>query len=243
MGTHIVSWMQKLDIPLFISNRQLMKRKGLNPALGAWCLDSGGFSELSLFSEWRTTPREYVQLVNRYVEEIGNLVWAAPQDWMCEPVMLQKTQSTVTQHQIRTVENYLVLRTLNSDLPFIPVLQGWSRDEYMRCWELYEWAGVSLLNEDVVGVGSVCRRQGTKEGGMIFESLAQQGLALHGFGVKITGLKNYASSLVSADSLAWSRGARYSPPLPGHTHPNCANCLEYALKWRNSLVEEVGWTQ
>ena len=66
--------------------------------------------------------------VRRYRDEIGGLEWAAPMDWMCEPFMLAKTGLTVAEHQARTVANYLELRSLAPELPFVPVLQGWSLD-------------------------------------------------------------------------------------------------------------------
>jgi hypothetical protein len=34
---------------------------------------------------------EYAGLVARYAEEIGGMDWAAPQDWMCEPWIIEKT--------------------------------------------------------------------------------------------------------------------------------------------------------
>lgn len=30
--------------------------------------------------------------------------------------------------------------------------------------------------------------------------------------------------------------ARYDKALPDHTHSNCANCLEYALRWREKTI-------
>lgn len=38
------------------------------------------------------------------------------------------------------------------------------------------------------------------------------------------------------DSLAWSFSARYDRPMLGHTHKTCANCLPYALRWRDRLL-------
>ncbi len=35
---------------------------------------------------------------NRYRDEIGCLLWAAPQDWMCEPWITAKTGLTVAEH-------------------------------------------------------------------------------------------------------------------------------------------------
>src|SRR6185436_4368201 len=93
----------------FVSHRQLMDRRILPRASGPWVLDSGGFSELSLYSTWRTSPAAYVEAVHRYEAEVGELSWAAPQDWMCEPFMLARTGLTVLEHQRRTVDNFVTL--------------------------------------------------------------------------------------------------------------------------------------
>jgi hypothetical protein len=104
------------------------------------------FTELSTYGRWTTTPAEYVSAVARYDREIGKLNWAAPQDHMCEPWIIAQTGLSVDD-QRRTVANFLELGELwaeESDRPspFIPVLQGWSFGDYMRCAELYAEAGV-----------------------------------------------------------------------------------------------------
>lgn len=90
---------------------------------------------------------------------------------------------------------------------------------------------MDLLSFDRVGLGSVCRRQNSLSIGIIASSLAAEGIKLHGFGVKTQGLELYGEHLASWDSLAWSYDARRNPPLPGHTHKSCANCLEWAAMW------------
>lgn len=246
LGTHMPNWLghpaTPADVALFVSHRRLAGRRTLPRAHVRWALDSGGFSELSLYNEWRATPTEYVAAVRRYDEEIGNLDWAAPQDWMCEPFMTAKTGLSVVEHQRRTVANFVQLSDLwGDDLsnPFMPVLQGWERDDYLRCVDLYERAGVDLTAYPVVGLGSVCRRQATGEIGDIVSALLRldPGMPLHGFGVKKLGLERYGHMLNTADSMAWSFEARRQPPLPGCTHSNCANCLRYALGWRSGVVE------
>lgn len=241
LGTHHEAWLGRLDnVPLFVSHRRLMGRKTLPRAKGGWALDSGAFTELSQYGEWRTTPKEYVTAVRRYRDEVGGMEWAAPQDWMCEPHILAKTGGTVRGHQVRTVTNYLELRHMAPDLPFVPVLQGWTQDDYMRCVGAYAQAGVDLTDEALVGLGTVCRRQATQEIEDIVVRLAAEGLKLHGFGVKVRGLARYANALASADSLAWSFQARRSPPLEGCVgHINCANCVKYALQWRDRVVEAI----
>lgn len=240
LGTHETSWLGKLDVPLFVSHRRLVKRKRLPVARGPWALDSGGFTELNLHGRWLTTAEQYAEAVARYDAEIGHLAWAAPMDWMCEPFVVEKTGQSVRAHQEHTVDNYMRLRDLAPDLPFIPVLQGWTLADYLRCVDLYDAAGVDLTTLPLVGIGSVCRRQNTSEIDVIVSTIAARGIALHGFGVKTAGLTAYADQLASADSLAWSYRARRSPPLPGCSHKSCANCPRYALRWREKVLRCTG---
>jgi hypothetical protein len=233
LGTHEPAWLPRLSVPLCLSHRRLARRRSLPRARGRWALDSGGFTELSLHGGWRTPADEYVEAVQRYAEEIGKLAWAAPMDWMCEPAVVAATGLSVREHQERTVANYLELRGRG---PFVPVLQGWTLADYEACVALYADAGVDLAALPLVGLGSVCRRQRSKEIGDIVACLATGGLRLHGFGVKKTGLERYGHLLASADSMAWSFRARHAPPLPGCAHASCSNCARFALRWREQLL-------
>jgi hypothetical protein len=237
LGTHQTNWLDFAPFPLFVSDRRLRVRVRLPRAASRWALDSGGFTELSMHGRWETSPQEYVERVNRYHEEIGKLDWAAPQDWMCEPQIREKTGLTVEQHQARTIENYHELRALAPHISFTPVLQGWVLDDYLRHVEMYAASGVDLFSAPVVGVGTVCRRQATAEGVEIIRTLAGLGLRLHAFGFKRLGLRKCASMLASSDSLAWSFRARRSEPLPGCTHKSCANCFKFADKWRTETLK------
>lgn len=237
LGTHMTGWLATVTAPLFVSHRRLAPRKTLPRAAAPWALDSGGFTELNLHGRWTVTPQAYAAAVARYKSEIGGLEWCAPQDWMCEAVVLKRTGLTITEHQRRSVQSVADLRGLGA--PAIPVLQGWDLDDYLHCVDLYDRAGFDLRNEPVVGLGTVCRRQGTKEATKIVRNLRALGLNLHGFGYKTTGLQACGDALVSADSMAWSLSARYRPALPGHTHKTCANCLPYALAWRERLLAVV----
>jgi hypothetical protein len=239
LGTHMPSWLSKVDVPLFVSHRRLTGRKTMPAARGPWALDSGGFTEISMYGEWRTTAAQYVAATRRYRDEIGRLEWAAPQDWMCEPIMLRKTGLTVEAHQRRTIESYLRLRDDAPDLPFIPVLQGWELADYRRHADAYASVGVDLAHERVVGVGSVCRRQHSAQIAEIMGTLAADGLKLHGFGVKMLGLASYAPHLASADSLAWSFRGRYEPGCRPN-HKTEANCLPFALRWRERALQVAG---
>lgn len=164
---------------------------------------------------------------------------------MNEPVVLAQTGLTVAEHQRLTVENYLTLCTMAADLPFVPVLQGWDHEDYLRCADLYDAAGVDLAAEPVVGVGTVCRRQDTGFARQLMTDLHGMGLALHGFGIKGGGL-SYRDKMTSYDSMAWSfrarrdAGDREKRGLPrtryGCSHASCANCIRFALDWRDDLL-------
>jgi hypothetical protein len=245
LGAHQPHWLWRAAFPLFVSHRQLARRRSLHPATCRWALDSGGFTELSLHGRWITPPEDYAAAVARYADRIGRLDFAAPQDWMCEPFMIDRTGLSVREHQERTVTSYLTLRALAPDLPVIPVVQGWALADYLACADLYAAAGVDLAALPRVGLGSVCRRQSTAEIAVIVTELAARGLHLHGFGVKTGGLHLYGHLLASADSMAWSYTARRQPALPGCTgHRNCANCLIYATRWRARVLARQaarGW--
>lgn len=244
LGTHETSWLSKAGVPLFISHRRLERiRTSLPVAAAPWALDSGGFSEISLYGGWRTTPAAYVDAVVRYDTEIGKLEWAAIQDWMCEPDMVARTGLSVLEHQKRTVGSYLELAALwaqasDTELVYMPVLQGYRVEEYLQCMDMYADAGVNLGAVPLVGVGSVCRRQHTDEIRAVFEAILERdpGLPVHGFGVKLQGLREYGNLLATADSMAWSFNARKNPPLPGCSHRSCSNCIKWALQWRRKIA-------
>lgn len=244
LGTHMPGWLNRSQVPLFISDRRLRPYVTLPKARAPWALDSGGFSELSQYGSWSHAPRpaQYIASIRRYVAQIGHLAWAAPQDWMCEPHITAKTGRTVAEHQALTTDNYLTLTELGPELPIIPVIQGHRVHEYLDHVALYRAAGVDLNAAAVVGVGSICRRQATKEVNEIFTALRVEGLRnLHGFGLKKLGMAMSGHLLTSADSMAWSFDARRKPALPGCAgHKNCANCERYAMNWRRELLAQLG---
>lgn len=239
LGAQHAYWLWQCSFPLFISRRSLLRIKRPKKARMRWALDSGGFSELSLHGAWQTSASQYIDEVYRYSAEIGNLDWAASQDWMCEPHMLEKTGLSIEEHQRRTVASYLELVDAAPALPWVPVLQGWEMDDYLSCLLLYQQCGVDLASLPVVGLGSVCRRQRTPEAWKIVTTLAAEGINIHLFGFKKTGLYKVHDKVVSADSMAWSYAARRSPPLPGCTHVNCSSCPKYAQIWRSELLQRI----
>ena len=238
-------------IRMFISRVQIGDRKKKYKPVADWALDSGAFTELLYNGKWTLTPRQYADICLRPRDNVGRMDFCVIQDWMCEKEIIEGgfisgrtapgTGKTLLDHQKLTVESYFTLSQIEPDLKWLPVLRGFTEDEYFRCAEMYEDGGLSLKGR-WVGVGSVCRRQGTDEIAQVLRNLSSLGACLHGFGVKTAGLAKAAKYLYSADSMAWSMGAwRDQIKMPqcvasGAKHRNCANCPEYAVHWLNNTV-------
>lgn len=175
-----------------------------------WMLDSGAFTTITRDGGFKRPVAAYAAQIRRWAE-VGWLVWAVAQDYMCEPAMLQKTGLTVREHQQLTLERYDLLRMADcARVPILPVLQGFRPDEYARHVEMY---GTRLEVGARVGVGSVCKRNADpREILHVLRAIlsGRPDLRLHGFGLKLTALRHpgIRQQLASADSMAWSYQAR-----------------------------------
>jgi hypothetical protein len=205
----------------------------------AWALDSGGYSEIRQHGRWTLEPAAFVDQVRAIADRVGLMAWAAPQDWMVEPDALAATGLTVEDHQARTVDNYAQVVDAAPEIPWIPVLQGWTVAQYVACLERYRAAGVDLERADLVGVGTLCRRDAAHDVARIVLELADAGLTLHGFGVKADALALVGPWLASADSLAWSFTGRDTRPCPHTGAASCSNCLPHALAWRARTLARI----
>jgi hypothetical protein len=104
---------------------------------------------------------------------------------------------------------------------------------------MYHDAGVDLAAFPVIGLGSVCRREATTEIAEIVAMLCELAprANFHGYGVKTAGLGIYGADLASADSMAWSYGARRRPTgdCP-YGRKSCSSCLHRAVEWYERIV-------
>jgi hypothetical protein len=252
LGTDRLTWLwspQFAGVPLFVSHRQMRTRRSRFPrAVTDYAVDSGAYTELTRNGGWVETPEQYVAALRRYADELGPFRFAAQQDWLCSPDTFAAIKaatgrrSTVTEHQERTVENYLRLRDLAPDLPIAPSLQGVTYDDYLTHAAMFGAAGVDLAALPVVGVGSIVRH-GPAAIERLTTGLNQAGIRrLHGFGVKAQGLAAAAHGLASADSMAWSFAGRMTP-LPGCSHRSCAHCPRWALLWRDRVLAAAAGPQ
>lgn len=263
LGTHRPTWLAQPGMPSLMVSLNTMPKRAPWQAVVPWFVDSAGFTELQQHGRWRTSAAEHADRCSAIVERVGMVEHVSPQDWMCEPIVIAGgtvriagrlqtfagTGLSIAEHQERTVANFVELSALAPGLPWVPVLQGWELDDYIRCAEMYEAAGVDLAAAPLVGVGSVCRRESTPDAVGIIRGIAELGFRLHGFGFKQEGIGACWPWLASADSMAWSYNARNEArrarakglPRPGGCvrDASCANHQHYALDWYRRTVAQV----
>lgn len=180
-------------------------------------LDSQAFRILELHGEHQLTPAQYAATAACIARLCARVV-VVTQDYMCERYIFQKryehtgVRFTVADHQRLTISRYDALHYHASQhkLQVMPVLQGYAPAEYVDHIRQY---GRRLHKGMWVGVGSVCKRNGSPSAirDVLYAiSRARPDLRLHGFGLKKTALGWgwIRSALYSADSMAWSYAAR-----------------------------------
>lgn len=169
-----------------------------------WMLDSGGYTMFTQFSDYQFKPDEYLRLVKERKPS-----YAASMDYPCEPQLTSEISGAMTvEERIRAGADMAFYLCRRSDRIF-PVLQGWTRDDYELSWRLTE-----PLRPRMVGVGSLCVRQGTKAiKQLVFELRHMLPIEVwkHGFGVKITALRDpvVRGFFTSVDTNAWEYWGRY----------------------------------
>lgn len=220
VGLHIPAHAHQFRRSMVSVNR-LRNRKS-DFAVRDWILDSGAFTEVSRHGAFRTSVEAYADQVERG-SRCERLKAAVAQDYICEPFVLARTGHTVEEHQLLTIDRYRELHARARRAYVMPVLQGWHPADYARHVHAY---GTLLRPKMWVGVGSVCRRNTRPE---VIESIllaitrVRSDLRLHAFGLKLTALSRglVRKLLTSADSMAWSREARFrgrSPNDPAEAH-------------------------
>jgi len=201
--------------------------------------DSGGYSFMKGKGEYQTTGAEYLDYVERHRPHRFAL-----RDYPCERDVLEKHGRTVLEHQKMTVNAHVDLlnewedRGLTSEP--MAVIQGWDVSEYIRHVDMLREAGALT---DVVGVGSVCRRNATADILAVLNAVSDclRGSAkMHAFGVKTDVLKgDYPDSLESVDTHSYDYRARYH--CIDHNYPSKGwrDVAYHYLKQRDKIKRAI----
>jgi hypothetical protein len=248
LGAPDPQWIDVSDRPLMLSHNRLRRIKhAFNLPIAdtaPWILDSGAYDVVTRHGGYPDDPQTYVRAVRTYDIQIRNLQWASSQDYPCEPEALAKTGLTVLDHQVLSVQSYEDLclwwqrLAPHRPCPFRLVVQGDTVESYVRCWEMFGDRGVDLAAADIVGVGSICRREKTDLPEIIdiVTALRERTTArLHGFGVHAEAIGLFDD----VDSMSWSKAARArraKHPRCTAFHRVCSSCLVYAEDWHDRVA-------
>jgi hypothetical protein len=175
-------------------------------------LDSAGYVAMSKYRGFPWTADQYLDLV-----EAWDWTWWASMDQCVEPEVAGCPLS-IYMRMAETCRMYGEIRSRARDRGLkdpMPVLQGWEVEHYRWCMErmpLFEWP-------DLIGVGSMCRRQVHGPNGLlaVVEALDRElpkHVRFHLFGVKGSSLAYLSEHprLKSVDSMAWDLAARRMRP-------------------------------
>jgi hypothetical protein len=159
-------------------------------------LDSGGYQAFTRFGSYPFQVEDYA----RYIKDVCPN-FAATMDFPCEP---QLSLGTVEERIRKTVSSAKALAKLLENVELVMVLQGYQRQDYLSCIDLYEKED---LNLDYVAVGSLCRRKSIKEIYKILEAIMKvlPNSKIHGFGLSLSAVKDFSifQLIDSFDTQAW----------------------------------------
>ena len=230
VGLHQPTDARNFDCACISINRLRTRRKPVEcPDV---LVDSGAFTELLNHGRYRHGVEDYAAQLRRLHDDgVVQITAAVAQDYMCEPVMLDRTGLSIADHQRLTIERYDALLACDLPVTIMPVLQGFAPEDYQRHVRAYS---DRLTPGMWVGVGSVCKRQGDPAAIVaVLHAIhaVRPDLRLHGFGVKMTSLLHpgVREMLATADSMAWSFAAR--------REGRNANCWQEALAFSRRVQD------
>lgn len=177
------------------------RRRKFKRSFGLRFLDSGGYLMLLKYGHYPFSVVNYANLVAR----LGPHYYAT-MDFACEPDLIDQAKTslkTIKERMSATVQNAVALAEWENQLPgqLVPVIQGYSIDDYLECLGMHSDAGTI---RDYMAVGSMCRRTDSAEIQNIISVLGKEArrhnvTKLHYFGLKLS------PDLAPVSDLIWSR--------------------------------------
>lgn len=244
LGTGRLKWLWSglNPNPLMVSRRTLAEPRTLRRAVVPYSIDSAGYSEFELFGTWTLTSLTFAREVYEWSEILGPPDFVGTQDWLCTMEALHKTGLPVSEHQARTTGSFIDLMSCDSEIPWLPILQGVTGGDYLAHANQFYKCGIELHRLPLVGIGSIAHKQDRRDVVHAVRELHRAGLSLHGFGMKKKGVAHLQPYLSSADSMSWSYEAALEARAPAHVRPeacahlkSCNNCLHFALRWLDQV--------
>ena len=185
-------------------------------------LDSAGYVALSEYKGFPWTVDQYLDLC-----AAAPWKWFASMDMCVEP-QIARHETAILDRISGTVR--LNLECLNgaerrgiSDR-FVPVIQGWSGQHYLRCLDRMAWI---IEGRPLVGIGSMCRRNVEGQYGILqivdaLDRAMPRDVRFHLFGIKSDGMEELRGHprIASFDSQAYGTAARRDALRTGRSKTN-----------------------
>lgn len=170
-------------------------------------LDSGGYAFFSRWGEYPFDLEKYLELAY-YLRDLHPLYRVATLDYPCEPDINRSQIMTNEERIQKTVSNAVECFHKDNSIPWLPVIQGYTVEEYLYCIDLYNDYGIG---SDYWAIGSICSRKGAPyELRNIITKIKErhQTQKLHAFGLGIPYLSDpqIFNAIYSSDSAAWNWG-------------------------------------
>lgn len=247
-GGALVAEARQHEMPVLFSANAFIRRAQTTgkvrfalPAAGKYegmdtAVDSAGFVAMSRYNGFDWTVQQYMDLV-----AANDWTWWAQLDCCCEPEVARDQNERIlriaeTARLYGACAEEAARRGLKAPMP---VLQGWTVDDYVRSADslpVAKWPGL-------VGLGSVCRRNVGGPDGIVaivdaLDRVLPRHVQLHLFGVKGQALDvlHGHSRIWSMDSMAWDMAARRKWPT-GRTMDKRIGEMH---RWRNAQLQRVG---
>ena len=186
----------------YLQNKKWHNWQGLTPE--RVFIDSGGYSFFRKWGDYPFSLEKYFEFID-IITELYPVELVAIRDYPCEPTINRKDISTNKERIQKTVSNAVECIESKEDYPWIPVIQGYTLDEYLYCINLYEEVGISLAYS---AIGSICSRKGNIHTiRRIISEIAQRTKGkIHAFGLSLVYLQDpiIFNTLYSSDSAAWN---------------------------------------
>lgn len=178
--------------------KEWRKRAKFKNCFGLKWLDCGGFTALNHYDDYPFSVVNYANLVARLKPN-----YYATMDYPCEPDISRLSLMTNKERIKNTIRNAVELKRWENQIKgeMIPVIQGYTLEEYLYCLDLY---AENNLIRDYMAVGSMCRRISNEQLAELIPGIYHKAQSLgcnklHFFGLKLS------SQLIPFEDMIYSR--------------------------------------
>jgi hypothetical protein len=173
------------------------------PRYDSLFLDSAGFSLARSTGEYPFSRDAYCDLAAKIGADL-----VAVRDYPCEPGVDRSVHRTNRDRIRAGIAEARELTASRPGLPWVPVIQGYTREEYAESVALHE---SEHLVRPLMAVGSLCRRRRADQAWEVLRLVRKllPDARLHGFGIdlRFLGDRRIKQALWSADTAAWKFNA------------------------------------